>query len=228
MKKIWILAIFFTIIMSLGSFFLFRNSESEIYTFSYDSNETFILGSFFVEDLNIAGNDLSSAPLTTFIFKSTEREDKFKSYVFSLNSFQGETNFLYPNNFNYTFYSFEDKGYQYILYKDKLSRYVLEPMYAVFEYVKGDNSANFRFVSPLYMYFNNTDALSDDHDLSLNEFISFYEGFNTDLVKINQVDNSVEVKAYNIYKEKMSDSYVLRVKYSQETIQVDYLGSTNE
>lgn len=228
MKKIWILIIASVMILGILSFFVFQNKESEIYTYSYDEEDTFLLGSFLVIDLSVNGDDHYSDPLTTFYFSDVDKEDEFMSSILASEFYQGLTSFLYPNNYNYTFYLLENEGYQYILYKDRLDRYVFQPLYSKYEFISEEDEYSFRFPCPLFMYFNNNTNVSNDHDLSLNEFIDFYENFNLDLVEINYENYSVRIKGYSIYENIISEAYVIELTYSDESLTATYISDSNE
>jgi predicted adenine nucleotide alpha hydrolase (AANH) superfamily ATPase len=78
------------------------------------------------------------------------------------------------------------------------------------------------------MYFNNNTNVSNDHDLSLNEFIDFYENFNLDLVEINYENYSVRIKGYSIYENIISEAYVIELTYSDESLTATYISDSNE
>lgn len=228
MKKIWFIVILSTITLGVLSFFIFQDKVSEIYTSSFDETETLILGSFVVKDLSINDSETGSVPLTTFSFKDEADEEGFLNYVFALDSFIGEAEYLYPNAFDYVFYLFLSGDYQYILYKDKINRYVFQPFYAMYEYSGMDTGAQYRFVCPLFMYFNNSEYSSKEHDLSYDQFIGFYESVNSDWVEINFDQGTVRIKAYDVETKEITSDYVIEITYSQDYLTTTYIGDLDE
>lgn len=228
MKKIWIIVILSTIALGILSFFIFQEKVSEIYTLSYDETETLILGSFVVKDLSVNDSSTGSVPLTTFSFRDETNEEGFLSFVFGLESFIGETEFLYPNAFDYVFYLFQSGDYQYILYKDKINRYVFQPFYATYEYAGTDTGAQYRFACPLYMFFNNSDNFSREHDLSYDQFFGFYETVNSDWVEINIDKGVVRIKAYDVETQEFTSAFVIEIAYSEDYLTTTYLGGSDE
>ncbi len=228
MKKIWIIIIISVIIIGIGTFFYIQKKPLDIYTYSYDGEDVFLLGPFLVCDLNINGSERFSDPITTFYFSETDEEKQFISSILNSDAYRGETSFLYPNNYNYIFYLLKKDGYQYVLYKDRLNRYVFQPLYSKYEYTKDDYGYTYRFLSPLFMYFNNINAISNEHNLSINDFLEFYENIDSNLVEIDYENSSIKIKGYDIIKQSVTENYVIELIYHNDILSTRYIGDVSE